>query len=90
MQAFLHHKYATELDKIIHSFNHTPHEEGSSMGRFHRIRMDIITVMSGNGDREILEECIRGQNATLKEYKDKLRIDRFPLMVKEISKKASC
>lgn len=87
VQAFLHHKYATQLDKLIHGLNHTPIEEGSTVGRFHRIWMDVVMAISGNDDKTIFEECKRGQTATMKEYRNKLRNYNFPQEIKEILKK---
>ncbi len=87
IQAFQHHRYATQLDKLIHSLNHTPIEEGSTVGRFHRIWMDVLKTITGNDDKTIFEECKRGQTATMKEYKEKLRDQRFPPEIKETLKK---
>lgn len=87
IQAFQHHRYATQLDKLIHSLNHTPIEEGSTVGRFHRIWMDVLKTISGNDDKTIFEECKRGQTATMKEYREKLRNNKFPLEIKDLLKK---
>lgn len=87
VQAFMHQRYATQVDRLIHSLNHTPLEEGSSAGRFHRIWMDVLMAISGNDDNSKLEECRRGQTATMKEYRDKLRNYKFPTEIKEILKK---
>jgi len=87
VQAFMHQRYATEIDKLIHSLNHTPMEEGSMAGRFHRIWMDVLKAITGNDDESILEECRRGQTATMKGYRDKLRNYKFSSEIKEILKK---
>ncbi len=86
-QAFQHHRYATQLDRLIHSFNHTPIKEGSTVGRFHRIWMDVLTAITDNDDKTIFDECKRGQTSTMKEYKDKLRDHKFPPEIKEILKR---
>lgn len=86
-QAFQHHRFATQLDKLIHSLNHTPIEEGSAVGRFHRIWMDVLKIISDNDDKTIFEECRRGQTATMKEYREKLRNNKFPQEIKEVLKK---
>lgn len=85
-QAFLHHRYATEIDKLIHSLNEKPISEGSTVGRFHRVWMDIMIGISDNDDQKILEECIRGQKATLKEYQEKMRKNNFSSEIKEVLK----
>lgn len=85
-QAFLHQRNAIQIDKLIHSLNEKPLNEGSTVGRFHRIWMDIMIGISGNDDQKILEECIRGQRATLKEYQEKMRNNNFPSEIKEVLK----
>lgn len=85
-QAFLHHRNATQIDKLIHSLNEKPVSEGSTVGRFHRIWMDIMIGISGNDDQKILEECIRGQRATVKEYQEKLVKNNFNDEIKEVLK----
>ncbi|QED36921.1 PA2169 family four-helix-bundle protein [Antarcticibacterium arcticum] len=87
IRAFLHQRNATEIDKLIHTLNETPLEEGSAVGRFHRIWMDVMIAITGHDDKTILEECLRGQKATLNEYKDKLKNYKFPGNIKEILKK---
>jgi uncharacterized protein (TIGR02284 family) len=86
-EALRHHRYATELDRIIHSLNATPLEEGSAVGRFHRIWMDIMLAVSGNDDQTIIAETRRGQKATIKEYEEKLKTQKFPPRIAEILKK---
>ena len=87
LRAFLHQRNATQIDKLIHSLNAAPLEEGSTVGRFHRIWMDVIIALTGHDDKTILEECLRGQKATLNEYKEKLKNHKFPEEIKEILKK---
>ncbi len=87
IRAFLHQRNSTEIDKIIHSLNATPLEEGSTVGRFHRIWMDVMIALTGHDDKTILDECLRGQKATFHEYKDKLKKYKFPNDIKEIMKK---
>jgi uncharacterized protein (TIGR02284 family) len=86
-EALRHHRYATELDRIIHSLNATPMEEGSAVGRFHRIWMDIMLAVSGNDDQTIVAETKRGQKATIKEYEEKLKNEKIPPRIAEILKK---
>ncbi len=86
VRALIHHRYATQLDKIIHSLNEHPIEEGSTVGRFHRAWMDIIHKIGGNSDETIFDECLRGQAATIKEYNNKLTNYKFPTEIKEVLK----
>lgn len=77
-QAFRHQRFATELDRIIHSLNEKPVEQGSAVGKFHRVWIEVMLAISGNDDKTILEESIRGEKANLKEYDDKLKHHKFP------------
>lgn len=86
-QAFRHQRFATELDKIIHSLNAKPVEEGSAVGRFHRIWIDVMLTISGNDDRTIFEESLRGEKANLKEYEEKLKTQKFPSKIEEVLRK---
>lgn len=86
IRALIHHRYATQLDKIIHSLNEHPIEEGSTVGRFHRAWIDVIRKFSGNNDETIFDECLRGQAATIREYNNKLTNYQFPTEVKEVLK----
>ncbi len=84
VQALLHHRYATQLDKLIHTLNEKPLIEGSTVGRFHRVWMDIMIGIRGNDDQTILDECIRGQSATMREYAEKLKKIKFPPEIKDV------
>lgn len=87
VQALIHHRYATQLDKIIHSLNAVPIKEGSAAGRVHRVWMNVILSINGHEDKTVFEECQRGQKATLKEYQTKLKENKFPAEIKEIIKR---
>lgn len=86
VRALIHHKYATQLDKLIHSLNENPIEEGSAVGRFHRVWMDVMRQLSGNNDETIFDECLRGQAATIREYNNKLQHYNFPSEIKQVLK----
>lgn len=86
VQALMHHRFATQLDKLIHSLNETPINEGSTVGRFHRTWMDIMAGIYKSDDEKILDECRRGQRATFNEYKRKIKHEKFPAEIKNILK----
>jgi uncharacterized protein (TIGR02284 family) len=71
-QALQKNRFVTELDALIRSLNEEPKEKGSTKGDLHRAWMDIKTALSGNKDEAVLEECIRGEKASRKEYEEKL------------------
>lgn len=70
-------RFANELDARIRSFNETPISEGSVLGSTHRTWIDIKAAMSSNTDEAILEECIRGEKATLEEYNTQMERIKF-------------
>ncbi|GAA4323339.1 hypothetical protein GCM10023115_51970 [Pontixanthobacter gangjinensis] len=73
-QAVQRNHFATELDKHIHMLNEHPKDKntGSALGTIHRFWMDVKSTWSKKDDEAILEECIRGEKASLKEYEEKL------------------
>jgi|TARA_R100000479_G_scaffold176515_1_gene131731 uncharacterized protein (TIGR02284 family) len=77
-QAQQRNKFATELDKEIHSLNEKPKESGSTTGSLHRTWINIKSAISGNDDEAVLEECIRGEKASMEEYEKTLKENRFP------------
>ena len=77
-QAVLRNRFATELDKEIRDLNETPKESGSTTGTLHRAWIDIKTAITGNDDEAVLEECIRGEKASVDEYQDVLDKQAFP------------
>ena len=79
--------FATELDKIIRSLNEHPKEKGSAKGDLHRTWMNIKTKLSSNKDESLLEECIRGEKASKKEYEEKLKKYKFPPSIAEVLKR---
>ena len=85
-QAQQRNKFATELDNEIRSLNETPKESGSATGTLHRAWIDLKSAVSGNDDEAVLEECIRGEKASLKESEEKLSENRFPQQLESVLK----
>ena len=86
-QALKHNGFATELDKEIHSLNEIPKEQGRFTGKLSRAWMDIKVAVSGNHDEAILEECVRGEKDSAKEYEEALDKNKFPPHLEELLKK---
>jgi len=86
-QAVKHNRFATELDREIRSLNEHPKEEGSFTGKLSRAWMDIKVAVSGNQDEAILEECVRGEKDSAKEYEEALDENNFPPHLEEVLKK---
>lgn len=77
-QAAQRNRFATELDQQIRNLNEKPKESGSITGDLHRTWIDIKSSVAGNTDEAVLEECIRGEKASWKEYETKLQNQNFP------------
>ena len=74
-QAVQRNHFATEIDKQIHQLNEHPKDKitGSTLGSIHRFWMGFKGSFGKKDDESILEECIRGEKASLKEYEEKLK-----------------
>ena len=77
-----HSQFATELTDEIRQLDEQPKEKGSTTGDLHRTWIDIKTAISKNDDESILEECLRGEKSSLKEYDEKLEKLMLPPKVK--------
>ncbi len=86
-QAVIRNRFKTEIEKELHDLNaHPKIKEGSTTGTLHRVWIDLKTALSGNDDEAVLEECIRGEKASVKEYEEKLKKVHFPPNIKEMLK----
>lgn len=84
-QAIIRSRFKTEIERELHDLNaHPKVKEGSATGSLHRTWIDIKTALTGNEDESVLEECIRGEKASAKEYEEKLKKGHFPPKVKTI------
>lgn len=77
-QAAQRSRFANELDKEIRNLNEKPKESGSVTGGLHRTWIDIKTAVTGEKDEAVLEECIRGEKASVEEYEERLQKNNFP------------
>ncbi|WP_432411352.1 ferritin-like domain-containing protein [Rasiella sp. SM2506] len=80
-QAAQRSQFANELTNEIINLNETPKESGSTTGTLHRAWIDIKTSLSGDKDEAVLEECIRGEKASVEEYEERLKENRFPTQI---------
>lgn len=88
-QAAQRSRFATELTQELRNLNEEPKERGSITGDLHRTWMDIKTAVVGNEDEGVLEECIRGEKASAKEYEEKLQKYNFPPQISSVLQKQS-
>ncbi len=84
-QAVIRNRFKTEIEKELHDLNaHPKVKEGSATGSLHRVWIDVKTALSGKDDESVLEECIRGEKASAKDYEEKLSKGHFPPNVKNV------
>lgn len=61
-------QYAGALKQIITKLGGTPVTEGSMVGKAHRVWIDFKSALAFTDEEAILEECERGEEASLKAY----------------------
>ena len=76
-QAVRRNRFATEIHKAIRALNAEPKEKGSATADLHRTWIDLKTLFTKDDDEAVLEECLRGEKASLKEYEKKLEKTAF-------------
>ncbi len=77
-RAVLRNSFAQDLSDIVIDLKETPKTSGSITGMLHRTWMNLVDAFSSNSDEGILEECIRGEKASVEEYKEFLESTRLP------------
>ncbi|GAB7257835.1 ferritin-like domain-containing protein [Polaribacter sp. OB-PA-B3] len=70
-------QFAKELRTEILSYGQIPEDDGSFKGAMHRNWMSLKSLFSTNDEEAILEEALRGEKASLEEYKEILKEDAF-------------
>lgn len=71
-------QFAKELRTEILRYGEIPEDSGSFKGTMHRNWMSLKSLFSSNDEEAILEEAIRGEEASLEEYKDILNDRTLP------------
>lgn len=70
--------FAGELQEQVRSLGGQPKSESSPLGDAHRTWMDIKSSLASDEDEAILEACITGETAAVKEYDDLLKESGIP------------
>lgn len=86
-QAAQRSRFANELTDELRKLNEEPKESGSLTGDLHRAWINIKSTVSGNEDEAVLEECIRGEKASVEEYNETLKNENFPPHISSILQK---
>ena len=71
-------EFAKELRTEILRYGELPEDSGSFKGTLHRNWMTLKSLFSSNNEEAILEEAIRGEEASLEEYEDILKDRTLP------------
>lgn len=60
--------FADEIQGIVRSLGGEPKDHTSTESKLHRTWMDLKSSLSSDNDESILEACITGEKAAVKEY----------------------
>ena len=71
-------EFAKEIRTEILRYGEEPKDSGSFKGAMHRNWMTLKSLFSTNDEEVILEEAIRGEEASLEEYEDILKEITLP------------
>lgn len=74
---------ATELQALVRSLGGDPETRSSVAGTLHRGWVDLKSLITGKDDAAILNECERGEDVALKNYRQVLQKD-LPPSVREV------
>lgn len=64
--------FAAEIETELKKLGAESTASGSVLGTVHRVWINVKTALSTNRAETILEECIRGDAASVEEYKEQL------------------
>lgn len=70
--------FIKELREEIAGYGQIPDEGGSVSGKVHRTWTDMKTALSGNDEKTLLEESLKGEKAALEDYKEITRETDLP------------
>jgi uncharacterized protein (TIGR02284 family) len=65
-------QFAGELQTLVREMGGDPEDSGSISASLHRGWMNIKSAITGNNEQAILNECERGEDSAVKNYKEAL------------------
>ena len=68
-------KFASELQAQVVMLGGQPDRKGTVKGALHRGWMNLKNAIAGHDDNLIVDECTRGEDLAIKQYKDVLKQD---------------
>lgn len=77
-------QFAKELRTEILRYGETPEDSGTFKGAVHRNWMTLKSALSSNNEEKILEEAIRGEEKSLKEYDELMKENNLPPTIDEL------
>jgi uncharacterized protein (TIGR02284 family) len=80
-------QFARELRTEILTYGELPEDSGSLKGILHRNWMTLKATFSTNSEETILNEALRGERASLKEYNELLSDTTFPERLLDLLRK---
>lgn len=78
------YKYGHQLKEEIRKLGGEVEKGGSVAGSLHRTWIDIKAALSFDTEESILEECERGEKASLKEYDEFLKEHTIPTSTRSV------
>ncbi len=79
--------FGHQLKSEMRNYNQEPEKGGSLTGDVHRTWMEVKSWFSSDNDESMLEEAIRGERASVEEYRDVLTETVLPASTKDILQK---
>lgn len=77
-------KAIQDLQQAVRQFGADPESSGTLTGKLHRGWIDLKTAITSNDDLAILQECERGEDAALSNYRDALEEDDLPSDIRQL------
>ncbi len=90
LKAFFHEmsvqrgQFKNELQVLVNSLGEETEHSGSVMGSLHRGWIDIKAALTKGDDHAILEECERGEDSAVSEYREALGHDELPVEIRNV------
>ncbi|RXJ44398.1 ferritin-like domain-containing protein [Gelidibacter gilvus] len=78
------YNFGHELKTELKNFGQEPDKGGSVTGAAHRTWMEVKSWFSTDDDEAMLEEAIRGEKASVAEYKDVLNETALPGSIQQL------
>ena len=77
-------QFAKELRTEILRYGEVPEDSGTFKGTVYRNWMSLKSALSSNNEEKILEEAIRGEEASLEEYDKLMKENNLPPTIDEL------